>query len=122
MPQQNNSPHAAGQIHEFLWRKPDNLIRVETDDGGDVRISLARDNFSERRKSFLIKHLAMEGFIPDRFQFLVNSDYGGITWQIGTDWVEIDSSVAQYTDRICGQTILSCGIIWSMLILVLISL
>src|SRR5215469_3938174 len=52
---------------ELRYRGPDNLILVENY-FNEVIIRATRDNFSDRRKLFFIRHLAAEGFIPARYQ------------------------------------------------------
>lgn len=45
----------------------------------------ARDNFSDRRKRLFIRHLAAEGFIPDRYERLAKVGGGtlpGVRWLV----------------------------------------
>ena len=71
---------------EFSTFNPDNLILVENEDGR-VIIRAAHDNFSPRRKSFLIHQLAAEGYIPDRYE-----QFSEVAWDDGVVWV-IDRSL-----------------------------
>src|ERR1035441_7029962 len=56
------------QIIEFFHQRPENLLTVEKNETG-VRICAACDNFSARDKEFFVRHLANEGFIPDRYRW-----------------------------------------------------
>jgi hypothetical protein len=76
---------------EFFFRKPDNMILVENA-GGEVTIRAAQDNFSARRKALFIRELAIEGFIPDHFQWFTDSDLTGlfgIKWIIDSSWCRV---------------------------------
>ena len=53
-------------------------------------IRAALDNYSERRKALFIHELAAEGFIPDEYQFMTNTDsdsFFRIQWVIDTSWL-----------------------------------
>ncbi len=52
---------------EFYLPELDNMVLVESGPEGVV-IRAARNNFSERRKSFFIPQLAAEGYIPDIYE------------------------------------------------------
>jgi len=60
----------------------DNHIRIENGADG-VIISATRDNFSDNRKMFFIRHLSAEGFIPDRHKWFhesVADGFFGVKW------------------------------------------
>jgi hypothetical protein len=57
---------------EFYFRDLDNHVLVETFADGVV-IRATRDSFSERRKTFFIRELAAEGYIPDAYQTYIGS-------------------------------------------------
>src|SRR5258708_19436005 len=61
--------------HEFYFPGFDNLVLVENRPDGVV-IRATRDNFSEARKSFFIRELAAEGFIPDACGWFSSSPPG----------------------------------------------
>src|SRR5258708_6563559 len=65
----------------------DNLILVENWPEKTV-IRVTRDNFSERRKSFFIRHLAAEGYIPTDY---ASSPADGGSGDSGLQWI-VDSS------------------------------
>jgi hypothetical protein len=63
----------------------DNHVRIENGAGGVV-ISATRDNFSDKRKTFFIRHLAAEGFIPDRYEWFSEpgeNGFFGVKWIVG---------------------------------------
>ena len=64
-------------------------MRVEVT-GAGVRIHADRDNFSARRKEFFVRHLATEGFIPDRYRWF-SDECGGVEWLIEDCSVNTDS-------------------------------
>jgi hypothetical protein len=75
-------PAQSGTIYEFTTRRPDNFVEVEVTAEGDVTIRLARDNLNAPRKAAFVRHLAAEGFIPDRFLFLSDNELLGVTWEL----------------------------------------
>ena len=63
----------------------DNHLLIETGAAGVV-IRATRDNFSARRKTFFIRHLAAEGYIPDQYEWFAESSgdgFLGVKWMIG---------------------------------------
>ena len=76
---QNTYP---GQV-EFRIFRPRNFIVVENW-AEKVVIRAARDNFSERRKRAFVRHLAAEGFIPDRYETVAMGRGKAI---VGVDWI-----------------------------------
>jgi len=72
--------------------KPENLLRVENIDGG-VTIRAMRNNLSLRRKLYLIRYLAAEGYIPGHFERICQRRPNGIA---AIRWV-IDPSCAKPT-------------------------
>lgn len=71
---------------EFSTFNPENLILVENEPGR-VLIRAAYDNFSPRRKSFLVRQLAAEGYIPDEYELFTE-----VAWNQGVVWV-VDRSL-----------------------------
>ena len=76
---------ARSRIHvsfEISTHNPGNLIVIEHS-GEKVLVRAAQANFSERRKAFLIRQLAAEGYLPDRFErFTEEEPVAGVTWVI----------------------------------------
>ena len=68
---------------EFRIFRPRNFLVVENW-ADQVVVRAARDNFSERRKRLFVRHLAAEGFIPDRYELLA---LGGGAVMPGIEWI-----------------------------------
>jgi len=73
----------------FSSAHPENLLVIENRPR-TVIIQAERDNFSPPQKAYLIRYLAAEGFIPDRYQWFVDPQ---ITHQSGVEWI-IEGTVA----------------------------
>ena len=75
---QNELPHQSRPYIAEL----DNHILVENNAGGVV-ISATRDNFSDKRKAFFVRHLAAEGYILERYEWFsepVEDGFLGVKW------------------------------------------
>lgn len=60
----------------------DNYLLIENQADGVV-IRATRNNVSDRRKELLIRNLAAEGYIPDRYEWFsetTESGFIGVTW------------------------------------------
>ena len=69
---------------------PDLDTHVLIENSADaVVITATRDNLSDRRKSFFIRHLAAEGFIPDRYEWFSEAAQDGFS---GVKWIAPASS------------------------------
>jgi hypothetical protein len=66
----------------------DNHVLIENGPSGVV-ISATRDNISDSRKAFFIRHLAAEGFIPERYEWFCEPVEDGF---LGVQWVAISPS------------------------------
>jgi hypothetical protein len=89
------------QQSEFYHRYPENFILVENHEAG-VTIRAAFNNFSERRRQLFIRELAAEGFIPDEYQFFVNtsaSDALGVQWIVDKSWLRVHPAVEATAHR-----------------------
>lgn len=78
----SEGPGSTSQTFEFVHRRPDCVLKVENHQTG-VRICATRDCFSARDKEFFVRHLAAEGFIPDRYRWF-SGDSGDPS--SGLDW------------------------------------
>jgi hypothetical protein len=74
---------AVTQKFELYVRDLDNHVLIENSAGGVV-ISATRDNFSDQRKTFFIRHLAAEGYIPDRYEWFSEPSADGF---FGVKWI-----------------------------------
>ncbi len=71
---------------QFSTHNPENIIVIENHREG-VTMRAAYDNFSMRRKAFLVRQLAAEGYIADRYEACTED-----TWPRSLDWM-IDRSL-----------------------------
>jgi hypothetical protein len=78
----SGGPGSTSQTFEFVHQRPDCVLKVENDETG-VRICATRGVFSARDKEFFVRHLAAEGFIPDRYRWF-SGDCGEPS--SGLDW------------------------------------
>ena len=100
--------------HEFYFPGLDNLILVENRTDGVV-IRATRNNFSEARKSFFIRELAAEGFIPDSYGWFSSSaadTFLGVRWIIDRSWVGLHPKMARRTNRYMRYLLLGVGLFW----------
>jgi hypothetical protein len=98
----------SGKI-ELYHRVLDNLVQVKNS-GTSVVVRLMRDNFSVPAKISFIRHLALEGFIPDRYQWYSgSSDCAAmeVKWVIDGSWVRIGHQLSRQATRLLK--FLSCG-------------
>jgi len=83
----------------------DNLVQVKNCAGGVV-VRLTRDNLTARAKTCLIRHLAVEGFIPDRYQWY-SEDLTGpsleVKWVIDGSWVTFQHQLKRLTTRVLNR-------------------
>ena len=92
-------------LFEVSTRNPRNLVAVETQ-GETVLIRAAQNNFSERRKAFLIRQLAAEGYIPDRYEtFTEEVPVVGLTWVIDRSLMIIGPEAINRTRRFMQRLI-----------------
>jgi hypothetical protein len=78
---QNELPHQSRHYISDL----DNHVLIENSAYGVV-ISATRDNFTDKRKAFFIRHLAAEGYIPDRYEWFsepAEDGFFGVKWIAG---------------------------------------
>ena len=90
---------------ELYHRVLDNLVQVKNC-GGGVVVRLMRDNFSVPAKASFIRHLALEGFIPDRYQWYSGRDEFAaldVKWVIDGSWVRIGHQSNRLTTRVLNH-------------------
>ena len=76
---------------ELYDRVMDNLVHVKNC-GAGVVVRLMRDNFSAPAKAYFIRHLALEGFIPDRYQWYAGtSEFAAleVKWVVDGSWMRL---------------------------------
>lgn len=96
---------------EFYFPELDNLILVENLEDGGVRIRATQDNFSDQRKSFFIRQLAAEGFIPDIFQWW-NGGGAGLTWIIDRSWLKLPAVWTRRARKFMVKLLVFGGVLW----------
>jgi len=110
----------SGKI-ELYHRVLDNLVQVKNCDNSVV-VRLMRDNSPTAAKTSFIKHLALEGFIPDRYQWYSGSSDCpalDVKWVIDGSWVRIGHQLSRQATRLlnflsCGG-LLALGLFWAAL-------
>ena len=105
---QNRYPSQA----EFRISRPQNFLVVQNW-ADQVVVRAARDNFSDRRKRLFVRHLAAEGFIPDRYELLA---LGGGSVMPGIEWIimQPQGSALDSHRRALRQVLLT--ILWATLL------
>jgi len=91
-----------------------NQILVENQAEG-VIIRAARNTISSREKLFIIRHLAMEGFIPERYQWFTDSEpesFSGLSWTVDDSWLKKDSAQQRKALRQILRLIFWAGLFW----------
>ena len=105
---------------EITTLNPTNLVAIESR-GGNVYVRAAKDNFSERRKAFLIRQLAAEGYIHDRFQtFTEDEPVAGLTWVLDRSLLVVDREATVRTGKFmrrmiaggCVALVLEMLVVW----------
>lgn len=90
---------------QFSTNNPANVIAVENH-GESVTIRAAWSNFSERRKAFLIRELAAEGYISDRYERFTEEDpVAGVTWITDRSLIIIGPEATSRTRRFMQRLI-----------------
>ncbi len=99
-------------------RDPENLVMVENI-GGRVIIRAARNNLSIRRKLYLIRYLAAEGYIPARFERICERRPNGLSaikWMIDPTCFKPAPTPRQQTNRFMARLIIGAFVLWLALI------
>ena len=97
---------------EFSTHNPQNLIVVERK-RETALTRAAQDNFSPRRKAFLIRQLAAEGYIPDQYEhFTEHAPLPGLTWVIDRSLLFVGPAAKRRTRRIMRRVIAGGCLLW----------
>ena len=100
---------------ELSISRPENLLLIENH-ANEVVIRAARDNFSSRQKSFFIRYLAAEGYIPEKYQSVVSSQSGvepRVKWLIDDSWIECPGGPNRKALRQILGLIGYAGLLWA---------
>jgi len=80
---------------------------------GQVLMRAAQDNFSMRRKAFLIRQLAAEGYIPDDYQWCTEFAWPeGLTWVVDRSLLQLGGEARRRTHRAMHRLILAGCALW----------
>ncbi len=97
---------------EFSTFNPENLVHIENE-GERVLIRAAYDNFSPRRKSFLIRQLAAEGYIPDRFEHFTEQAWDpDVVWLVDRSLITIGPAVTRRSGQLMRRLLLGSCVLW----------
>jgi hypothetical protein len=97
---------------QFTTHNPWNVIVVENHDD-QVIFRAAHDNFSERRKAFLIRQLAAEGYIPDCFeQFTEQTRQSGLVWVVDSSLIYMGPEASRRCARFMRRLVLGGCLLW----------
>ncbi|HEV2394650.1 MAG TPA: hypothetical protein VG146_20045 [Verrucomicrobiae bacterium] len=100
----------------FFMFEPDNVIYVEQH-GEQVVIRAARNNYSERRKCFFIRHLAAEGHIASRYERLSEPKAPcppGMLWVIDVSLMRLGLEAMRRTNRFIHRLLFGSGCLWAL--------
>jgi hypothetical protein len=91
---------------QISTHNPQNLIVVENETE-NVIFRAAYDNFSERRKAFLVRQLAAEGYIPDCFEeFTEYRPSSGLVWVIDRSLLFVAPEASRRCSRFMRRLVL----------------
>ncbi len=97
---------------QFSTHNPPNLIVVENGEE-QVIFRAAEDNFSERRKAFLIRQLAAEGYIPDIFEdFTEHAKTPGLVWVLDRSLLFIGPEARRRNSRFMRRLVVGGCLLW----------
>jgi hypothetical protein len=106
---------------EFYLADLDNILLVRSETDGSVTVRATRGNCPEERKAAFIRRLAVEGFIPDEYQWLSGcvDESNGVRWVKDHSWLEISPAVSRRSNRFMAKLLLAAGLIWIVMMRVL---
>jgi len=113
----SKGPASASQTFKFVHRRPDCVLKVENHETG-VRICATRGSFSARDKEFFVRHLAAEGFIPDRYRWFsgdCEEPSSGIDWHVEDCSLKNDSQTSvqqRRTSAFMIRLLVCASILW----------
>jgi hypothetical protein len=98
---------------EFYFPDLDTLVLVE-DAEDKVIIRATRNTFSDQRKTRFLRHLAAEGFIPDRTEWVSNleSAWSRVHWLVDTSWVQFHEGNTARTRKFMIRLLIAAVLLW----------
>ena len=108
MPVQSTLPNSV----RFSTHNPPNLIVIENEEDRII-FRAAYDNFSERRKAFLIRQLAAEGYIPDAFEeFNERFRAPGLVWVTDRSLLYLGPEAKRRCSRFMRRLVMGGCLLW----------
>ena len=96
----------------FSTHNPENIIVIDSHKNR-VIFRAAYNNFSDRRKAFLIRQLAAEGYIPDCYEsFSERSWPRSLSWVVDRSLIEIGAEATRRSQRAMQRLILTGYALW----------
>jgi hypothetical protein len=102
---------------EFYFPSLDTLVQVENL-AGEIIIRASRNTFSEERKTCFLRELAVEGFIPDHYQWLApagREPAQGVRWLVDISCFRPDKALTAGTRRFMVRLLSSAALLWLMM-------
>lgn len=112
-----NAAKEQGYGYEFAFPRHDTLIWVE-ETGGGITVHATRDTFSAEHKAAFLRELALEGFIPEEYQWAAGLEGWGrfrIHWVIDYSWLKISETLLKRVRRLMIGLFLSVATLWAIL-------
>jgi hypothetical protein len=103
-----------GPRYQFYFSEIDVHVLVENDSEGVVVRASSR-NVSERRKAFFIRYLAVEGHIPDQYQWFAGTPsdrFSHVRWIVDVSWLTIPPAVTRRTTRFMRRLFIGASLGW----------
>ena len=99
---------------QFYFPDLDNIVLVECGEDESVTVRVTKNNVSERRKISFIRKLAVEGFIPDEYQWFSGSTDGsnGVLWIKDYSWLKSHQPSNRRANRFMRQLLVASCILW----------
>lgn len=112
-----NTPALKTPSFEFYFRDLDTLVQVDNPDQETVIVRATRNSFSERRKTYFIRELAAEGFIPDKCQWYpLASGMPHVKWIVDASWLRVSESAKARTRRFMFGLLGGGFLLWTALL------
>ena len=93
----NGDAIVAPQECTIYFRRLDTFVRVENRASGPV-IRATTDRFSNEAKERLVRYLATEGLIAERYRW--RAAQNEVNWVMDNSWVEIRHHLQRLVDRV----------------------
>ena len=99
---------------QFYFSDLDNIILVECGEDESVTIRASKNNVPEQRKISFIRRLAVEGFIPDDYQWFSGSTDGsnGVRWIKDYSWLKTHQPSNRRANRLMRRLLVASCVLW----------